>query len=166
MDYQYHRRDDLLYRLLSVDPARVRCGDVTYTYHQHSSDDFTINVVPGTKHCGINDERCKLRYMVDIDYTSDALDSNGFLLDNLDFRTYFASLGPVTISCELLARSVARHYLDELHTRIGSVTRVAVRIYPFGDTYVESIITNDARDARPLAATLQESFPLVGGYNQ
>jgi hypothetical protein len=116
---------------------------MTYTYHQHASDDFTINVVPGTKHCGINDAQCKLKYMVDIDYTSDALDSNGFLLDNLDFRAYFASLGPVTISCELLARACAQHFMGELHERIGSVTRVAVRIYPFGDTYVESIITNE-----------------------
>jgi hypothetical protein len=115
---------------------------MTYTYHQHASGEFTINVVKGTKHCGINDDRCKFRYQVDIDYTQGALDSNDFLLDNLDFAEYFASLGPVTVSCERVATNAAQHFIADLQSRINTVTRAAVRIYPFGDVYVESIITN------------------------
>jgi hypothetical protein len=117
---------------------------MTYTYHQHSSGEFTINVVARTKHCGINDARCSFKYRVDIDYSSSAaLDSNDFLLDNLDFADYFAGLGPVTVSCERLATNAAEHFITALQSRIATVTRVAVRIYPFGDTYVESIITNE-----------------------
>lgn len=116
---------------------------MTYTYAQHASGEFSVDVMPGTKHCGINDNRGQFRYQVDIDYTGSALDETGFLLDNTDFQRYFQALEPLSISCELFARRCAQHFADCLQSRIDSVRRVAVRIYPFGDVYVESIITNE-----------------------
>lgn len=111
------------------------------TYHQHASDSFKVEVIPGTHHCGIDDTHSTFRFSVDIDYTANALDENDFLLDNTYFRQYFNSLGPVCVSCERLASNSVDHLLSGLASRINDVVRVAVRIYPFGDVYVESIAT-------------------------
>jgi hypothetical protein len=117
---------------------------MTRTYHQHASGEFSVDVIAGMKHYGLNDKRGQFRYQVDIDYTFGALDSNNFLLDNTDFQRYFQTLPPVSVSCERLAEMSADHFLSDLADRAENVKRVSVRIYPFGDVYVESEITLEA----------------------
>lgn len=58
-------------------------------FHQHASDSFTVQVIPGTEHCGIDDTHSTFRFAVDIDYDESALDSHDFLIDNTYFRQYF-----------------------------------------------------------------------------
>lgn len=114
-----------------------------YSYAQHASGEFSVDVVPGTKHCGINDSRGQFKYQVDIEYTKSALDANQFLLDNTDFQRYFQALAPLDVSCEAFATRCADHFAECLAPRIDSVRRIAVRIYPFGDVFVEAILTNE-----------------------
>ncbi len=111
---------------------------MTRRFHQHASGEFSVDVVAGTKHCGLNDSRGQFRYQVDISYSDGALDSDNFLLDNTDFQRYFQSLPPISMSCEMFAQVSAEHFMSDLADRSDKVTRVSVRIYPFGDVYVES----------------------------
>lgn len=111
---------------------------MTRTYHQHAAGTFSVNVLAGTPHCGLDDQAAQFRYVVDIAYADGALDHNGFLLDNTDFQRYFDALQPVGISCERLADAVSAHFFAVLADR--HVRSIVVRINPFGDVYVQSAV--------------------------
>jgi hypothetical protein len=111
------------------------------SWNQHASGEFSVDIVAGTKHCGLDDSRGHFRYEVNLCYTGDALDSNRFLLDNTDFQRYFQGLGPIGISCEEVARGACQHFQASLGERSSECTRVAVKIYPFGDVYVEHVLS-------------------------
>ena len=81
------------------------------SYVQRAHGDFTI-AVSGPFHCGPDHTSPKqFTYEVELHYPADALDSNGFLLDNLTFKQYFHDLGCTSLSCEKLARKAA----EDLH---------------------------------------------------
>lgn len=108
-------------------------------FRQHAAGDFTCRVVPGTPHCGKDEGTGHFRYCVDVTYHNKAaLDDNGFLLDNLDFQRWFDGLGPVSISCEALAIEACKHFEARLGDRLKYVDLLDVKIYPFGDVYVEA----------------------------
>lgn len=109
-------------------------------FYQRAEGSFSVDVVFGTPHCGIDHDRGNFRYEVEIEYTPGALDSNGFLLDNTYFRGYFGSLGPVTVSCELLAQQCAEHILESLGDRRDHVIGASVKIFPFDGVHVEAMI--------------------------
>lgn len=113
------------------------------TYHQHAAGEFEVDVVPGTPHCGVDQRRGHFRYVVDIIYHDGALDSNGFLLDNTSFRQYFDSLGPVSISCEQLARRSCEELIAQLGERKRYVMSASVSIVPFGEVYVEALESDE-----------------------
>lgn len=107
--------------------------------HQHASGKFSCDVVPGTPHCGKDENRGHFRYCVDVVYSShEALDDRGFLLDNLDFKHYFDGVTRVSVSCEQLAMDACRYFTRKLEGRLKHVVSIDVKIYPFGDVYVES----------------------------
>lgn len=116
---------------------------LTTSYTQHSSGDFSVDVIPGTPHCGIDANRANLRYMVDLTFTLNPLDHNGFLFDNTDFQYYFQHIPPVDYSCEVLAQRSAEHFMAD-----SRVQSAVVRIYPFADTYVSASVvrTTDITD--------------------
>lgn len=75
-------------------------------YIQRADGEFSVNV-SGPYHCGADHSSPKvMQYRVILHYPDSGLDTKGFLLDNTAFREYFASLGTISISCELLARRV------------------------------------------------------------
>lgn len=77
-------------------------------YIQVAQGSFSIEVI-GDRHCGPNHDSPKVfAYEVEVSYPDEALDGNGFLLDNLHFENYFKGLGETELSCELLARMAAR----------------------------------------------------------
>lgn len=111
-------------------------------FAQHAAGDFVVKTVPATSHCGRTSGNGHFRYCVDINYHSDAaLDEHGFLLDNLDFQDYFDSLSDVKISCERMAQEAVNYFIGKLGPRISHAASIAVRIYPFGEVYVESRVT-------------------------
>lgn len=123
---------------ISLLPAPPRSEETKHlTYHQHASGDFITEIVPGTNHCGIDERRGHFKFCVDINYLDGALDSHGFLLDNLAFQEYFDSLGPISLSCEQLSQNACNYFLSQLGDRIRFVTSINVRVYPFGDVFVE-----------------------------
>jgi hypothetical protein len=108
-------------------------------FKQHASSDFVCTIVKGTPHCGKDENTGHFRYCVDIVYTSPAaLDANRFLLDNLDFQTYFDGLHDIEVSCEQLAIDACRHFEEKLGDRIRFVSYIDVKIYPFGEVFVEA----------------------------
>jgi hypothetical protein len=110
------------------------------TYQQHASGDFTVALVKDSNHCGLDygNGFAHFRFQIDIEYRDGALDSQGFLLDNLAFQRYFNNLPPCDLSCEQLADQCRKDFLTMLGERARYVCSIAVRIYPFSDTYVAS----------------------------
>lgn len=108
--------------------------EVTYT--QHAAGNFSVDVVPGTPHCGVDNRNVNLRFDVSLEFGVNPLDHNGFLLDNTDFQRYFQDLPPVDYSCETMARQSAEHFMLD-----SRVTSAVVRIYPFGETYVSARVS-------------------------
>ncbi|SRR6266849_8454518 len=109
-------------------------------FKQHAAGTFSPSIVAGTSHCGLNDSVGTFRYDVEICYRggSEILDANGFLLDNLSFEGYFASLSDITVSCEQLALNACEHFERALESRLQHVKSISVKLYPFGEVYVEA----------------------------
>ena len=110
------------------------------SFLQHAHGEFSATLVPGTAHCGLSYGAGigNFKYTVEIEYISDeALDHNGFLLDNLTFQDYFQHLEPINVSCEILARRCANDFKKMVGTRTAYVCAVRVAIYPFGDVFVQ-----------------------------
>jgi hypothetical protein len=83
------------------------------SFQQHAKGSFAVDV-QGQFHCGPNhDSPKRFDFEVTIHYPANALDSQGFLLDNTAFKGYFESLGRTELSCELLAKT-ACEYFDSL----------------------------------------------------
>src|ERR1041385_2755544 len=79
-------------------------------YIQHATGSFEVEV-GGEWHCGPDHTTPKtLTYDVRIQYPDTALDRHGFLIDNLEFRTYFDNVRYTEDSCELLAKKSADHF--------------------------------------------------------
>jgi hypothetical protein len=105
-------------------------------FHQRAHGTFTAPVVPGTPHCGIDDTSlCNCAYRIELVYDDNALDSDGFLLDNTAFRQYFNDLcqTPVSISCENLCRKIAADLCVLCSDR---AKRVRVALAPFAGVEV------------------------------
>lgn len=84
--------------------------------------------VKGDFHCGMDQTSPKIfNWEVEICWSDSALDERGFLLDNMDFRKYFNTLGVTADSCELLVLKAAKHYWAEVSARAQKVT-VSVRV--------------------------------------
>lgn len=103
------------------------------TFEQHAAGHITLKVVPGSPHCGVDDNAVKLSYQIDLAYDKDALDEHGFLLDNTAFRGYFTALStvPIDISCERLAEKIAEDVLAMMGARATHVRSVRVTLSPF-----------------------------------
>lgn len=84
-------------------------------FFQHVTGEFSVEV-GGPWHCGPNDDSPKLlNYEVLVEYQDSALDEHGFLVDNLEFKRYFNSLGYTEDSCELMAKKAAEHFCRVAH---------------------------------------------------
>jgi hypothetical protein len=95
------------------------------SFVQRAQGSFTVEV-HGEYHCGPNHDSPKeFTYEVEIHYPEEALDENGFLLDNLFCGRYFNSLGSTELSCERLARKAAM----DLHSAARMAKRTAVGIW-------------------------------------
>ncbi len=76
-------------------------------FRQHAKGIFTTEV-GGQWHCGPDHTSPKqLLYEVTIQYPDSALDSHGFLVDNLAFQQYFDTIRYTEDSCEMLAKKAA-----------------------------------------------------------
>lgn len=131
------------------------------SFTQKANGIFCVPVVPGTPHCGINDESlCSCAYRVSLEYDDTALDQNGFLLDNTAFRDYFASLAskPITISCENLARQICNDLCALCNHR---AYRTTVALSPFDG--VEVSFTYH-RDNHAVHASVPVDFSMAGDY--
>lgn len=129
------------------------------SFTQKANGQFCVPVVPGTPHCGINDESlCSCAYRIALEYDDSALDENGFLLDNTAFREYFAKLAsnPVTVSCENLARKICADLCVLCNHRANVVT---VALSPFDG--VEIMFTH-SRDRMPVPV----NFSPVGDFSE
>lgn len=115
-------------------------------FSQQAKGEFQVEVVKGTHHCGVDDRRGQFKYEVTVLFHANPLNEYGFLLDNTDFQHYFQNLGPVDISCELLAERSANDFLNLLKGREHLVKSLQVKIYPFGEVYVgaEVVLTDTA----------------------
>lgn len=79
---------------------------------QHATGHFQV-AVGGKWHCGPDNSSPKqLAYEIKIEYPDSALDSHGFLLDNLEFQKYFDSIQYTEDSCELMAWRAADHFFQ------------------------------------------------------
>ncbi len=76
---------------------------------QHATGQFRLNV-GGEWHCGDGPEPKILTFDVKIEYPDTALNSHGFLIDNLEFQRYFDTIQYSEKSCELLAWQAADHF--------------------------------------------------------
>ncbi len=102
---------------------------------QYAQGAFNIEVT-GPYHCGPNhDSPKRFQYEVTLHYPDSALDSTGFLQDNLGFleyvKTYFASLQSTHLSCELLCRASAK---DLCELSPDTCEGVKVAIWPIENT--------------------------------
>jgi hypothetical protein len=86
----------------------------TGVFRQTATGKFSVGVMPGTPHCGPNQQRCFMDYRVDLYWNRNPLNRDGFLLDNTWFRSFFGDLEfcRFAISCELLASMLARQILE------------------------------------------------------
>lgn len=72
-------------------------------FTQHAKGMFTVEV-GGRWHCGPDNTTPKqLAYEVTIEYPDGALDTHGFLIDNLAFQKYFDTIRYTEDSCEMVA---------------------------------------------------------------
>jgi hypothetical protein len=85
----------------------------------------------GPNHCGLAD-RLVVTYECEITILAEALDSRGFMIDQLEINTAFQSIGKTSLSCELLSKEMARVVIEKLlkSTHIESILRVACTISP------------------------------------
>src|SRR4051812_42915223 len=90
-------------------------------FKQYAKGSFTCGI-SGLYHCGPDDTSPKrFDYEVELRYPATALDERGFLLDNLDFRHYFESLGASSVSCELLAKQACEYFYREAGGRAVAI---------------------------------------------
>jgi hypothetical protein len=111
---------------------------------QRATGEFTVRLMPNTPHCGPKqttfvETSDPYRYEIELTYNAQALDSEGFLIDNLWFRSYFDALRDVhlSISCELLAQQIARDMCTQLGDRACYCDAVCVRLYGVPNVSVE-----------------------------
>jgi hypothetical protein len=72
------------------------------TYKLNVAGRFAAAIEPDTTHCGLNPKPfLSFSYAVDIE--ADALDSQDFVMDNLDVVAHFDGIRSVGASCEVLA---------------------------------------------------------------
>jgi hypothetical protein len=109
-------------------------------FKQSATGSFTVPIV-GDWHCGPDATSPKtFPYRVTAEYPDTALDAHGFLLDNTAFSAYFAEIGrtPVSESCELLCKRIAR----ELATMAGHrASQVTARVWALEGVYIEYVYT-------------------------
>jgi hypothetical protein len=119
------------------------------SYKQQASGTITLKVVPGTNHCGVDDNSVTVNYNIEIGFDNDALDDQGFLLDNTAFRGYWTAMStvPIDISCERLAAKVCRDILGMLGARAANVRYLTVTLSPFDGVSVSHTLTNPPRVA-------------------
>lgn len=120
---------------------------------QEAHGRITLKVLPGSHHCGRDDNALTCRWFVSATFTDAALDPAGFLFDNLAFAAYWQSLAqeceqaPLAVSCELLAKRAADDLLGSLGDRRAAVVSFRVEVKPFasvGVAYRESGATVDS----------------------
>lgn len=116
------------------------------TFTQHFTGAVQVYAVPNTPHCGLTSGRITLGIDVDLSYCGQALDSNGFLLDNTWFNEYVKSMTNMHInySCELLAQTIASHVCQDAGQR-GCSAKVTVR--PFSGACITCTLTRLADKA-------------------
>lgn len=125
-------------------------------FHQHAVGNFSVEV-GGQYHCGPDHISPKqLVFEVRIEYPDNALDSHGFLVDNLEFHNYFNNLHYTEDSCELVAKKAADYFCGKAPNAI----RVHVDISVPGLADIE--YEEKPADSRPLAVQLQGA-PLTMG---
>lgn len=112
-------------------------------FYQRAFGSVVLHVVPGTPHCGVDQQQLTLGYKIEIKYSDElaTLDHDGFLLDNTAFKGYFTALSttPVSISCENLAKKIA---LDLMSMTSGrNVEYIEVSLSPFSGIEVEYKLT-------------------------
>jgi|SRR5712671_5007331 len=107
-------------------------------FKQRAFGTTEFQVIPGTPHCGINDLTVTVDWKIELTWGADALDSNGFLLDNTAFKGYFTAMSTVAIdiSCENLAKKIA----EDIRAMAGSkLITVSVTLSPFAGVEIEYI---------------------------
>ncbi len=91
-------------------------------FKQQADGQFSVEV-KGDFHCGPDHSSPKIfNWEVEICWADSALDQRGFLLDNMEFRKYFNTLGVTEDSCELLVLKAAKHYWTEVRDRAQNVS--------------------------------------------
>ena len=107
-------------------------------FKQRAFGTTVFQVIPGTPHCGINDQSVSVDWRIELCWTADALDADGFLLDNTAFKGYFTAMSTVAIdfSCENLARKIAA----DIRAMAGSkLITISVILSPFHGVEIEYI---------------------------
>ncbi len=91
-------------------------------------------------------------YQVTATYHGNALDAQGFLLDNTYFARYFADFAGVQVgvSCEVLACTIAEQLLAELGTRACDCDAIEVTLWGVPGVSVSAV----CRAARPVGHNL------------
>src|ERR1700730_3907174 len=97
--------------------------------------EFVCWIAPKTPHCGPDDQIQRIfKYHVTCKTSDDALDSEGFVVDNLTLSAYFDNAcgpaNPVTMSCAHFARKAALD-IFALLPKSQACREVDVSIQPF-----------------------------------
>lgn len=114
--------------------SEVSALPIPKTFTQTATGSFAARVRPGTPHCGPTTHtyptKLQFTYVIELKYHGNALDANGFLVDNTWFAQYFAPYedSQISISCENLARLIARDCLKVLGNRACQCECVTVSI--------------------------------------
>lgn len=127
-------------------------------FTQHARGMFKTEV-GGKWHCGPDNTSPKqLVYEVTIQYPDNALDSHGFLIDNLAFQRYFDTIRYTEDSCEVLAKKAADFFAGVCHHEDSKVM-VDVKVPGLADISYEEVESeymngNMSRAAKRLAGEL------------
>ena len=101
-------------------------------FTQYAEGNVVLTVVPGSHHCGLGDTEINVDWEIELEFTGEALDDKGFLVDALDFNIYFGELAqiPLSYSCEMLARKIAKDFILAAATDKERLIGISVKISP------------------------------------
>lgn len=103
-------------------------------FTQTAHGQFTAYLQPNSPHCGPDQSHTpisrRFAFKVQIIWSAEALDEQGFLLDNTWFHSYFASLehARISISCEKPAILACEDICRECGPRLCHCESVSVEI--------------------------------------
>lgn len=111
---------------------------LTATMTIRRSGQITVDTMAGTPHCGTKD-KLDIMYEVECRCTSDSIDTNGFLFDQINIDKYFQTIEAVSISCERLTLKTARDLLKMVKAENPHCTILQLKVTLSPEPFMASI---------------------------